>query len=79
MCICGECKTSFPTYPALKGHFKTDHRDKFLAICLWLGDESGDETIFDPWWWYEPVVVRQEMTFLAKISTNGGQKDVVNA
>lgn len=59
MAVCGECKTPFLVYSALKDHFRTEHRAKFVAICLWLGPMSDKWTTLDDWWFYELRFTRQ--------------------
>jgi hypothetical protein len=53
MLLCGECKTPFPVYSALRDHFRTNHRAKFVAVCLWLGPERNDLPFLDSIWYYE--------------------------
>lgn len=61
MAVCRECKTQFQVYPALKDHFRLEHRAKFVAICLWLGPELDKRSMLDDWWFYELRFTRQQL------------------
>jgi hypothetical protein len=74
MVQCGECKTTFPAFTALKDHFRTYHRVKFVAICLWLGSEKVEQASMDDWHWYELRFTRVHPS--GKVV--GGQEEVQN-
>jgi hypothetical protein len=60
MLRCGECKTPFPVYSALKDHFRTNHVRKYVAICLWLGPERIESRWLDDYWFYELRFTRRQ-------------------